>query len=149
MVGLDKQPIDTDSSQASGLASCFQESINVHRGTGVSTAVTLHQSFFLHVLHWLLTSDYKIKCIPKFICSWLKVQTKRKNKSECFIIISIPGNVHYLYARAKLSEEGRVYFGTSLHRSSCPIRTLTKVSLYLSSTAWHFRPIRVRRCMSR
>ena len=46
MVGLDKQPIDTDSSQASGLASCFQESINVHRGTGVSTAVTLHQSFF-------------------------------------------------------------------------------------------------------
>ena len=43
MVGLDKQPVDMpDSSQASGLASRFQESMNVHRGTGVSTAVTLH-----------------------------------------------------------------------------------------------------------
>ena len=45
MVGLDKQPVDTDSSTASGLASHFQKSMNVHRGTGVSTAVTLHQSF--------------------------------------------------------------------------------------------------------
>ena len=48
MVGLDKQTVDTDSSQASGLASRFQESMNVHRGTGVSTAVSLHhchQSF--------------------------------------------------------------------------------------------------------
>ena len=39
---LNKQPVDADSSQASGLASRFQESINVHRGTGVSTAETLH-----------------------------------------------------------------------------------------------------------
>ena len=45
MVGLNKHPIDTDSSKASGLASRFQESMNIHRGTGVSTAVTLHQSF--------------------------------------------------------------------------------------------------------
>ena len=45
MVGLDKQPVDTDSSQASGLASRFQESMNGHRGTGVGTAVTLYQSF--------------------------------------------------------------------------------------------------------
>ena len=54
MVGLDKPPVDNDSSQASGLASRFQESMNVHRGTGFSTAVTLHQSRFciLHVLHW-------------------------------------------------------------------------------------------------
>ena len=36
MVGLDKQPVDTDSFQASGLAR-FQESMNVHRGTGVTT----------------------------------------------------------------------------------------------------------------
>ena len=28
--------------------------------------------------------------------------------------MDIPGNVHYLYARATLSGEGRVYFGTSL-----------------------------------
>ena len=41
MVGLDKQPVDTDSSQASGLAFRFQESMNVHRGTSVSTAVTI------------------------------------------------------------------------------------------------------------
>ena len=45
MVGVDKQPVDTDSSQASGHASRFQDSMNVHRGTGVSTAVTLRQSF--------------------------------------------------------------------------------------------------------
>ena len=43
--GLDKQPVDTDSSQASGLAPRFNESMNVHRGSCVSTAVTLHQSF--------------------------------------------------------------------------------------------------------
>ena len=48
LVGLAKQPVDTDSSQACGLASRFQESMNVQRGTGVSTAVTLHQSFFLY-----------------------------------------------------------------------------------------------------
>ena len=39
MVSLDKQPVDTDSSQAFGLALRFQESMNVHRGTGVTTAV--------------------------------------------------------------------------------------------------------------
>ena len=43
MAGLDKQ-----SSQASGLTSRFQKSMNVHRGTGVSTNVTLHQSLFLY-----------------------------------------------------------------------------------------------------
>ena len=47
MVGLDKQPVDTDASQVSGLASRFQKSMNVHRGTGLSAAVTLHQSFFV------------------------------------------------------------------------------------------------------
>ena len=40
--------IDTVSSQASGLFFRFQESMNVHRGTGVSTAVTLHKSFILY-----------------------------------------------------------------------------------------------------
>ena len=58
MVNLDKQPVDTDSSQASGLASRFQESINVHRGTGVSTAVTLHQScFFLYFTCFTLVKN--------------------------------------------------------------------------------------------
>ena len=53
MVGLDKHPVDTVSFKACGLASRFQESMNVHYGTGVSAAVTLHQVFFciLHVLH--------------------------------------------------------------------------------------------------
>ena len=50
MAGLDKQPVNTDSSRAPGLTSCFQESMNVHRGTGVSTAVTLHQSFLYNIL---------------------------------------------------------------------------------------------------
>ena len=58
VVGLDKQPVDTDSSHASGLACRYQESMNVHRGTGVSTAlstaITLHFSI-LHVLHLLIT----------------------------------------------------------------------------------------------
>ena len=47
MIDVDKQPVDTDSPQASGLASRFQKSMNVHRGTGVSTTVTLHQSFWV------------------------------------------------------------------------------------------------------
>ena len=53
IIGLDKQPEDTDSSQASGLASGFQESMNVHHGTGVSTAVTLHQSFFVFYMFYI------------------------------------------------------------------------------------------------
>ena len=77
MVGLGYQPVDTDSSQPPGLASRFQESMNVHRGTGVSTAVTMHQFFF----YFTLVNDiyYKIKRIPKFICSWIKVPTKYNN----------------------------------------------------------------------
>ena len=50
IVGSDKYPGDTDSSQASGLASFFQKSMNLHRGTGVSTVVTLHQSFLYFTL---------------------------------------------------------------------------------------------------
>ena len=50
MLGLDKQSVDTDSSQAHGLNSHFQESMNVHRRTGVSTAVTLHQPFLYNIL---------------------------------------------------------------------------------------------------
>ena len=46
-VSLDKQPVDTDHSKASGLASRFKESTNAYHGTGVSTAVTLYQSFFV------------------------------------------------------------------------------------------------------
>ena len=57
MVGLGKQPVDTDSSQASGLASRFQESLNVHRGTGVSTIVTLHQSLFLYFTCFTLVNN--------------------------------------------------------------------------------------------
>ena len=79
MVGLDKQTVDTNSSQASGLASRFQESMNVNCGTGVSTTVlvTLHQSvLYFTCFTLLITSYYKIKCIPKFICSWIKVPTK-------------------------------------------------------------------------
>ena len=51
MIGLDEQTVDTDTSQASGLASRFQESMNVHRETGVSTPVTL-SSVFLARLHF-------------------------------------------------------------------------------------------------
>ena len=53
MVGLDKQPVDTYSSQASGIASRFQDS-----GTGVSTIVILHQSFLylqMYMFYILIT----------------------------------------------------------------------------------------------
>ena len=68
MVGFDKQPVDTDSSQASGLAALFQGSMNVYHSTGVSSTVTLHH--FLNVFYMF----YKIKRIPKFICSSVKVK---------------------------------------------------------------------------
>ena len=45
MVGLDIQTVDTDSYQASGLASRFLESMNVHRETCAGFEVTLHESF--------------------------------------------------------------------------------------------------------
>ena len=63
MVGLDKQRIDTESSKISSIASRFQESMNVHRKTGDSTAVTLHQSFFLYFTYFTLVNNiiYKIK----------------------------------------------------------------------------------------
>ena len=50
MVDLDKQPVDTDSCQTSGLTPLFKESMNVHRVTGVRTAVILHQSFLVFTL---------------------------------------------------------------------------------------------------
>ena len=61
MVGLDKQPLDTDSFQACGIASRFQESINVHRGTGVSTAVTLHLSFLYFTWFTFVSNIINIK----------------------------------------------------------------------------------------
>ena len=56
MVGLDIQTVEIDSCQASGLASRFLESMNVHPETCAGFEVTLHESFFciLHVLHWLI-----------------------------------------------------------------------------------------------
>ena len=51
MVGLDKQPLNTDPSQTSGLAPRFQESMNVHRGAGVSTAVTLQTFLYFTMVH--------------------------------------------------------------------------------------------------
>ena len=56
MVGLDKHPVDTHSSKATGLASRFQESMNVNRGTGVSTAVTLI-SLFLYFTCFTLVNN--------------------------------------------------------------------------------------------
>ena len=70
----------------------------------------------------------KVNTISKLICSWIKNPTKQKNKNECFMIITVPGNIHHLYARTKLSGEGRGYFSTS-HRSSCPITDLKAFAL--------------------
>ena len=42
MAGSDSQAEGTESSQALGLTYCFQGSMKVHRGTGVSVAVTMH-----------------------------------------------------------------------------------------------------------
>ena len=54
MVGLDKYPVDTDSSQASGLASHFQEPMNVNRGTGVTALVFLYFTCFTLVNNIIL-----------------------------------------------------------------------------------------------
>ena len=51
--GYTVQPVDTDSFQTSGLASRFQESMNVHRVTGVSTTATLHQSFVFFFVFYM------------------------------------------------------------------------------------------------
>ena len=88
--------------------------MNVNRGTGVSTAVTISHFCILQSFTLINNIILQNKVYTKCICSLIKVPTKKKNKNGCFIIISIPGNVHYLYARAKISGEGRVYFGTSL-----------------------------------
>ena len=65
MVGLDKQPVDTDSSQASGLASRFQESMNVHRGTGGSNVFIVGETRFAiyrYGLNPLVTSLNVLTC---------------------------------------------------------------------------------------
>ena len=54
MIGLDKQTVDTDPSQASGLASRFQESMNGHRVTGFSTASIF---FFLYFSCFTLVNN--------------------------------------------------------------------------------------------
>ena len=51
MAGSDSQPADTDS-PSPGLTSHFQESMNVHNGTGISAALTLHQ--FFGILQWFI-----------------------------------------------------------------------------------------------
>ena len=49
MTGYESQPVDTDSSSHLALiTSNFQESMNVHHGTGVSAALTLHQFFDIY-----------------------------------------------------------------------------------------------------
>ena len=116
IIGLDNQPVDTDSSKASGLASGFQESMNVNRGTVVNTSVTLHvhQSF----LYFTLVNNIILqnKGYTKIHLQLDKSSNQVEKQNECFIIISLLENVHYLYARAKLSGECPVYFGPSLSR---------------------------------
>ena len=49
MAGLDNQPVDTVSSQASGLTSRFKGSMNVHRAVvSVPQQHCIHQLFFLY-----------------------------------------------------------------------------------------------------
>ena len=76
--------------------------MNVHRGTGASTAVTA--SVFFVILHKNII--LKNKVYTKIHLQLDKSPNEVKNKNECFIIISIPGNVHNCYARAKLYGEG-------------------------------------------
>ena len=47
MTGSDSQAVDTEFSQAPGLTHRFQGFMNVHRGIGVSAAVTAHRFHFL------------------------------------------------------------------------------------------------------
>ena len=62
MTGSDRQALDTESSQTPGLTYGFQGSMNFHRGTGVSAAVTVHRFVFL-VFYIRCISKYNIHCI--------------------------------------------------------------------------------------
>ena len=63
MVGLDKHLVDTDSSQAYGLASGFQDSMHVHLRTGVgnhskTASVFFYFSCFTSVKRHITTKVY-------------------------------------------------------------------------------------------
>ena len=78
MTGSDSQAGDTESSKAPDLTcrlNSFPRSLNVHRGTFVSAAVTVYCCVFL-VSYIRCISKYSIRCITKLMCSYLKIQTK-------------------------------------------------------------------------
>ena len=91
----DSQAVDTESSQAPGLTHRFLGFMNVHRGTGVSVAVTVHRFVFL-VFYIRCISKYNINCIQNAFTRYIKITTKYKkietNKILCFINISL----HYI-----------------------------------------------------
>ena len=55
--------------------------MNVHRGTGVSAAVTVHSFVFL-LFYIRCISKYYIHCITKFSCRCIKIPTKYMYKQE-------------------------------------------------------------------
>ena len=68
MAGSDSKAEGTESSQALGLTYCFQGSMKVHRGTGVSVAVAMHSlCVFVLVVYIRWISKYSIHCITNFI----------------------------------------------------------------------------------
>ena len=83
LTGSNSQAVDTESSQAPGLTHRFQGFMNVHRGTGVSAAVTVHRFVFL-VFYIRCISKYNIHahCITKFICRCIKIPTKYKKRRK-------------------------------------------------------------------
>ena len=73
-----------------------------------NTAVFLNFTCFTYVNNIILQNMVYTKIHLQCTC----IRIRKKN--ERFIIISIPGKVHNLYARTKLLGDGRVYSGTSL-----------------------------------
>ena len=150
MVGLDKKKKPSrHSSQASGLASRFKESMNVHRGTGVNTEVTLNQSV-LYFTCFILVNNIILqnKVYTKI---YLQVD-KNSNKVEKKKRI-LHNNFNSWKCSFSLCTGEAVRRGSSLFRyqfaTARGVRLgILKVSLYLSSTARHFRLIQVRSCMA-
>ena len=79
------------------------------------------------ILHWLITSYYKIKCIPKFICSWIKIPTNiTKKKIKTIASYSF----HFLkmfiiFMEGRISPERVEFISVAVcYGSSCPYTDL-------------------------
>ena len=97
-IDLNKQPVDTESCQISGLAPLFQKSIFVHRGTGVRTAVTLNQSFWGKRLTIEIEIEKLCFYITQFTCNCVLFTTTENRWTRSFSSIDLRFYFHQFCA---------------------------------------------------